>query len=220
MKSAEPKSHASSSQPLRKSQHGFTLIELLVVIAIIAILAAILFPVFARARENARRTSCMSNVKQISLGIIQYTQDYDEKMPIHYGPAGGALFWGNAIFPYVKSNQIFFCPSATNMSTSSPISVSNISYGYNYAYLSPTNANGTALAAIQSPSETVMIGDSWKNNNRYVITSNNDPLPGGANDGISYAHFDGANIGFVDGHTKWYKLPGVIAGSNTMWDLN
>ena len=107
-----------------KSRRGFTLIELLVVIAIIAILAAILFPAFARARENARRASCMSNLKQISLGIFQYTQDYDEKLPAMgctdittangctaatYNP--GARAWFISIQPYTKSQQVMVCPS-------------------------------------------------------------------------------------------------------------
>ncbi len=96
---------------------AFTLIELLVVIAIIAILAAILFPAFARARENARKASCMSNLKQIGLGIMQYTQDYDERFPMrYYGGAGGrqeANTWRRVIMPYVKSTQLFQCPSNT-----------------------------------------------------------------------------------------------------------
>src|SRR5690606_13826243 len=123
---------------LQHKQHrtGFTLIELLVVIAIISILAAILFPVFARARENARRTSCLSNLKQIGLGIMMYTQDYDEKYPFSY-PAVAAertkqtdtsmpgykfttnlgsdahwVTWMDRIYPYVKSTQLFVCPSA------------------------------------------------------------------------------------------------------------
>jgi prepilin-type N-terminal cleavage/methylation domain-containing protein len=105
------------------TKKGFTLIELLVVIAIIAILAAILFPVFARARENARRASCQSNLKQIGLGLMQYTQDYDESYaPVQYpGPAlatqgpGGAHTgnWSQLIQPYVKSTQLFQCPSNT-----------------------------------------------------------------------------------------------------------
>src|ERR1700712_617648 len=96
---------------------GFTLIELLVVIAIIAILAAILFPVFARARENARRSSCQFNLKQIGLGVMQYTQDYHEKSPLrrNNGPAdttGGDGYGGTwiAIQPYLKSTQIYQCP--------------------------------------------------------------------------------------------------------------
>jgi prepilin-type N-terminal cleavage/methylation domain-containing protein len=102
---------------------GFTLIELLVVVAILALLAAILFPVFSRARENARRTSCISNMKQIGLGVLQYTQDYDETFApadfkVWTGGAGLAssytpsLSWRHAIFPYVKSKQIYACPSS------------------------------------------------------------------------------------------------------------
>lgn len=111
---------------------GFTLIELLVVIAIIALLAAILFPVFARARENARRSSCQSNLKQISLGIIQYAQDYDERMPwlagqtvyggytswtdanplgMWYYYSGPKTTWVDLTMPYIKSQQVFYCPS-------------------------------------------------------------------------------------------------------------
>ncbi len=96
-------------------RQGFTLIELLVVIAIIAILAAILFPVFGRARENARRSSCQSNLKQIALGIKQYTQDYDEKFPNQVALTGSSanppVGWADTIQPYVKSLQIFQCPS-------------------------------------------------------------------------------------------------------------
>lgn len=97
-------------------KRAFTLIELLVVIAIIALLAAILFPVFARARENARRSSCQSNLKQIGLGIQQYTQDFDEKLPTAGGsncPAADPITWRAKIFPYVKSSQIFVCPSGS-----------------------------------------------------------------------------------------------------------
>jgi len=98
-----------------KRRSGFTLIELLVVIAIIAILAAILFPVFAQAREKARATSCLSNLKQIQLGVKMYTQDNDEQSMIHwYVPngIGGFNTWMEAVYPYIKNTQIFFCPSA------------------------------------------------------------------------------------------------------------
>jgi prepilin-type N-terminal cleavage/methylation domain-containing protein len=96
---------------------GFTLIELLVVIAIIALLAAILFPVFARARENARRSSCLNNCKQMGIGIMQYVQDYDNTYPQGYyypndsSSAGGYSQWTGTIQPYTKSWQAFVCPS-------------------------------------------------------------------------------------------------------------
>src|SRR5437879_1057622 len=112
-------------------KRGFTLIELLVVIAIIAILAAILFPVFAQARESARKTSCLSNEKQLTLGALQYVQDYDETLPLSNFFNGTAwtgasvttpadvfghtptrdCFWSNSIQPYVKNVQIMLCPS-------------------------------------------------------------------------------------------------------------
>jgi len=108
-----------STKALKSKSSAFTLIELLVVIAIIAILAAILFPVFARARENARRSSCQSNLKQIGLGLLQYTQDYDEKLPFADYDTNGAQPWQLTLQPYLKSTQIFKCPS--NASTANNI---------------------------------------------------------------------------------------------------
>lgn len=102
-------------------KHGFTLIELLIVIAIITLLAAILFPVFARVRENARRASCQSNMKQLGLSFIQYTQDYDEMYPPVFNTADSNFdfsftreTWKTFIFPYVKNAQVYNCPSATS----------------------------------------------------------------------------------------------------------
>lgn len=142
--------HAKAQQVLSRT-HGFTLIELLVVIAIISILAAILFPVFARARENARRTSCMSNMKQIGLGMMQYTQDYDEQYPIpkinipqtdssmpgsrfvvsdtsNLCGGGHCVTWMDLLQPYTKSVQLFVCPSTRNTENAN-----YPSYGYSSA---------------------------------------------------------------------------------------
>ena len=113
-----------------RGKSGFTLIELLVVIAIIAILAAILFPVFARARENARRASCQSNLKQIALGIKQYTQDYDERFPLAI--SGGSVYgWADAVQPYLKSTQIYQCPSETIGLGTNPNAAGYTDYWYN-----------------------------------------------------------------------------------------
>jgi prepilin-type N-terminal cleavage/methylation domain-containing protein/prepilin-type processing-associated H-X9-DG protein len=120
------KSHSLNRRSTRLK--GFTLIELLVVIAIIAILAAILFPVFARARENARRTSCLSNMKQIGLGFAMYIQDYDGTYPAVYNDKMGStgakrMIWADAIRPYVKSRDIFACnggPAKVDLTPADP----------------------------------------------------------------------------------------------------
>ena len=145
-----------------KKRSAFTLIELLVVIAIIAILAAILFPVFARARENARRSSCQSNLKQLSLGVLQYTQDYDEKFP-------GFLYSGSRampdqIEPYIKSDQIFQCPSETTGPPATRFASGYADYFFNKQltqYDGSVNADiGYSQAALPNVTLTLMMGDN------------------------------------------------------------
>ena len=138
----------------RRRMQGFTLIELLVVIAIIAILAAILFPVFAKAREKARQISCLSNTKQLGLAFTQYSQDNDEKNPggvNWYFPGGNG--WAGQIYPYVKSKQVFLCPSDA---TGSP---EHSSYGYNSNNTAPTGAtvDGYSIAKYIAPAKTVLL---------------------------------------------------------------
>ena len=149
-----------------RSRAGFTLIELLVVIAIIAILAAILFPVFAKAREKARQISCASNERQIGLGFLQYTQDNDENYPT--GSAGSlGEGWGGRVYPYVKSTGVFKCPDDNQQST---INTANglvsypVSYAGNLNFLRTANNSdptdpqtGQALASLNSPSKTVLL---------------------------------------------------------------
>jgi prepilin-type N-terminal cleavage/methylation domain-containing protein len=144
-----------------RQRKGFTLIELLVVIAIIAILAAILFPVFARARENARRASCMSNMKQIGLGIMMYAQDYDGTYLIHVDASvGNAKLWPQILQPYVKSTQVFDCPSGQHQFTGGYDS--SIDYGYNY-WLSRYYYADATESGITRPSETVLIAETGNN---------------------------------------------------------
>ena len=211
MKIIHPKTEA------RSKRQGFTLIELLVVIAIIAILAAILFPVFARARENARRSSCQSNLKQIGLGLIQYTQDYDEKSPVlRGGNAGGAA--GGVFFivqPYLKSTQIFQCPSETNgPNDGNPATAGYSDYAYNlnlgYAR-SPEAIRGLAQAALTQPTLTVMAID-WESGAADSYTAGVPgvtTVPGAAlattSNGVAQRHLETQNALFADGHVKAYK---------------
>jgi prepilin-type N-terminal cleavage/methylation domain-containing protein/prepilin-type processing-associated H-X9-DG protein len=168
---------------------GFTLIELLVVIAIIAILAAILFPVFAQAREKARQTACLSNTKQLALGVFMYAQDYDETLPVAGTNAQCRGRWQWQIFPYVKNEQIFTCPNLASAPWRAIVTTYDCAansgrpatpglrlgqqdkggYGWNYALHGASggvtgvpldNASGYSLAAINKPADTICIGET------------------------------------------------------------
>jgi prepilin-type N-terminal cleavage/methylation domain-containing protein/prepilin-type processing-associated H-X9-DG protein len=184
---------------------GFTLIELLVVIAIIAILAAILFPVFAKARDKARQASCLSNVKQLSLGLLQYCQDYDETFPFIYQWAAVAAngTWGiiQELDPYVKSSQVHNCPSADLVSIPT-IATGSRSYGYNTT-LMPSIAAGKSMGDIKRPADIVMVADAMEDNN----------LPGWLLD-PSYGPLK------VDLATGICKAPGCGKKHNSLWPSN
>lgn len=188
-------------------RRGFTLIELLVVIAIIAILAAILFPVFAKAREKARQSSCLSNIKQLTLAVLQYCQDYDERFPYRGANCNATARWGGLplqhVIPYVKSTQIYQCPSMTprnycgNVAASMAAQVPGSSYNVSCGLAATL---GTPMATITMPSEMAMMGESaganfWRPVNDYV----------GCDCGVLNTHNDGINVGYCDGHAKWVK---------------
>ena len=152
----------------RTRSKGFTLIELLVVIAIIAILAAILFPVFQKVRENARRTSCLSNEKQLGLAFAQYTQDNDEKNPNGvniYAPGGNG--WAGQVYAYVKSINVYRCPD------DSTGTLSNVSYAYNSNNTNPSGdptvgVDSYIIAQYNSPAKTVLLAEVQGND--FVTT--------------------------------------------------
>lgn len=211
---------------------GFTLIELLVVIAIIAILAAILFPVFARAREKARQSTCLSNVKQIMLGLIMYTQDYDSRyapfrIPDQNG-CNGYYYWPMLIDPYIKggttsgrAGNIWRCPSGPTY---------NWYCGYYCPYGINTRVQGVPEARIPEPARTVAVAESW-----ITHASNPDRLEGYGRFsrfdayvysggyyeayGLRYDHNDQGNFGFCDGHAKSGSESSML-GSDFLIDPN
>ena len=208
-------------------QHGFTLIELLVVIAIIAILASILFPVFAKAREKARQSSCLSNVKQLAMGVRMYSDDYDGTMPwvqtaVVWGYQGNLNMysWLQVIQPYIKNTQINKCPSGPGYAITH--------YSFNACAMSlPTGtitgiSGAYTLDSPASPAETFMLFDAGGPNTSWSDASvgdadptNENQISGDTSDGANYfilpgRHNGGNNIAFMDGHTKW--LSAIPAG--------
>jgi prepilin-type N-terminal cleavage/methylation domain-containing protein/prepilin-type processing-associated H-X9-DG protein len=248
--------YATQATTPHKKNRAFTLIELLVVIAIIAILASILFPVFARARENARRSSCMSNLKQIGLGVMQYAQDYDERYPkplsgdwgggvggfklqtntsmpgamfqstdsagdAYNNPNAFVMTWMDFVYPYVKSSQIFICPSQTKDTRAH--------YGYSAAVggvYRPEFGGGSgrqvpmALAEVPNPSQAFMLLDyfsyysTWAGKSTYTGYADADP----ASSRTMAPHLDGTNVCFADGHVKWYLRTNATLRSGASGD--
>jgi prepilin-type N-terminal cleavage/methylation domain-containing protein/prepilin-type processing-associated H-X9-DG protein len=208
-------------------RRGFTLIELLVVIAIIATLAAILFPVFARAREKARQASCQSNLKQICLAALMYSQDYDERLvPNHTGaqvpPGVSWVEWWDLLEPYLKNWQLLVCPSlGPKIGFWTATGTQYTSYGKRGcgdSYLNGENSSAFwwgMMAEFKEPAETIWFGD-WSHGNGHRMCPH-------WHQGATYvgyphifAHNEGTNYGFLDGHVKWLKYDATYTGRN-LW---
>jgi len=230
--------HPGPTEAIRLRTRGFTLIELLVVIAIIAILAAILFPVFARAREKARQASCLSNVKQLGLGVQMYVQDYDECLPIAMYQSGAVIVTVfDAVTPYVKNQQIASCPSKSGSFVlpngtgplggemdMSLIGKPKYSYGFNAHIIynpGPGYPSTTAsLGAIQLPSETPLFYDAYSYQAQHDFAHPGPMNPTDVGFGVAWRHNQAANVVFVDGHAKAYtgtNLPYYYSAVNEVW---
>ena len=226
---------------ISRVRSGFTLIEILVVVAILAILAAILFPVLARVRENARRSSCQSNLKQIGLGMLQYSGDYDDKLVKSWYGSGNGNFsggsdasdrykWMDAIQPYLKSEQVFNCPShaAYPAAPVAPLSygpyrfrsaynfgsyaINSSYYGDGDALQSPAGEANTSLAAIGDAAGCVWVGDTashyefaWENKSDQPEVEV-DPRGLRYMDYLVERHPASTVVLFCDGHVKSMRL--------------
>jgi prepilin-type N-terminal cleavage/methylation domain-containing protein len=231
------------------SHKGFTLIELLVVIAIVAILAAILFPVFAQAREKARQTACLSNGKQLGLAVMQYSQDYDDMFPLVGGATepytvlegqkngGGAPYngWSLIIQPYVKSRDLFLCPSMPHEFEGSGACAKYngkpITNNYSYNYLLGADDSYPSGDYYQSPAGAAARvrwdrprtqSEINRAANVILFQHSNSLQPYGRTWGCTYVtietpdfinkirtrvvHSNGDNLTFADGHSKWFQV--------------
>ena len=174
-----------------RERRGFTLVEILVVIAIVSLLAAILFPAFARSRENARRASCQSNLRQMGLVLGQYLQDYDETYPnVLFGTPtaannySGDYRWMDAVYPYIKNTQVFSCPSASHLKYTPNTPDEYGSYAYNSAYFldgSPDEQTppcskwdkgyGVRLSQVENAAQTIWATDA---NGKFEVSWRGD----------------------------------------------
>ena len=219
-------------QTCRRSRGGFTLIELLVVIAIIAILAAILFPVFAQARAKARQISCMSNTRQMGTALTMYVSDYDETNVMN-GYLGGGPQWPDLLQPYIKNDQLLICPSANQgkfnpsynsggrdydgWTTNAPLrrkvayTLNNVYYNNSeWGRLFEQGGTGPArLPEIEDVVGTVFCGDGngsqMATSNTFLDMSYDPPRIRSQSDMIA-RHSGGMNLVFFDGHSKWLNI--------------
>ncbi len=214
---------------MSRRSRGFTLIELLVVIAIIAILAAILFPVFAKAREKARQTSCLSNIKQLATAALMYAQDYDEVLPQEYmySPYPTNLFWWpDLLYPYTKNWQLGACPSQDQVALAYPTGGGPQGSAPFANYHIPWWLGGISMGRVNDSSGTILFtegpGELWcvdqtdlsLPDQQWLATTTGTPGPFGYASNVAKVHNDGSNFGFQDGHAKWLKT-----SARGMWTL-
>jgi prepilin-type processing-associated H-X9-DG protein len=208
-------------QVLRR--RGITVLELLVIVAVLAILAAILFPVVHRPGENAPRSACQSNLKQIGLGIMQYTQDWNERMPlvaVHDVSSsklsnGQPYGWADALHLYVKSTEILQCPSQDKRRPAPRDAVQSgfCDYWFN------GNLSGRESADVAAPAQTLMCGDGNDGHDGADARYNRNVLPLhwlNMKNSPALRHIEGANYLFVDGHVKWLA-PNKIGVASSRW---
>jgi prepilin-type N-terminal cleavage/methylation domain-containing protein len=218
---------------IKSPKSGFTLIELLVVIAIIALLAAILFPVFARARENARKSSCQNNLKQIGIGFTQYVQDYDENWVVpeqsianSFCADGQPAFqtWEGRIQPYVKSWQVFRCPSNSNVQQQGNrvgTARCRSAYGISLNHWNGNRKNGWQTSISEAdwarPAQTIVSADMFDTDGWISAWGEAPPanwddiIPAskfapGQNFRLRPLHLDGTNCLYKDGHVKYHRV--------------
>jgi len=199
---------------------AFTLIELLVVLAVIAILAGILLPVFARAREKARQISCAANARSLATAVLLYAGDCDERLPLaaYVTPGFSFVTWHDLTDPYARNQQIWHCPSS-RVGKSDAGGRATTHYGYNALYLTTVSIDFTnflshsavSLAAVAAPSETLLLADaraslspSWCGDDGKFL------LPPSAGDAHCWGrpnplHTEGSNVVFLDGHVRWHR---------------
>ena len=207
------------------SPRAFTLIELLVVIAIIAILAAILFPVFAQARDKARATACMSNMKQVGTSIQMYVQDYDERLFFrttsskivtrsNIAASTNANRWWNMLMPYLKSNGVFNCPSDPQPTFSPDANGSNV---IRRSYIANTAVESLTLAQIDRPAETLVVTEKVDvlagapNTSSWIGAFNGEMSRNPLTNGVATRHQNGTECAFMDGHARWLTLDAILA---------
>lgn len=205
-------------------RNAFTLIELLVVIAIIAILAAILFPVFARAREKARQSQCVSNLNQISKAFLAYASDYDQTMPTvawAFRPTPpNAPLWTDMIYPYVKNDGVFKCSSEGKPEFGRTWETRfKLSYGLNWFWGFPYTSSMdyvVQITRVVRPSAAILVLDSVPVDpitdplGGFMVTpfgydNRNYALPMNRTSGYSTRHSEGTIVSFADGHAKWFR---------------